>query len=160
MKKYNRALDWTVLALSELRAGKPVLAARLLASAVKEADVDDAIAILEASNRHAHKLAVEAAAKKTPALASKTRLKASDEFPFKDGEEVEADAEDGLEGVDFDADPLEEVADFDAEDEAESDDAEDGEVEPEADDVVVDEEPAPAVAMAKVLSSMVRTTKK
>ena len=51
MKKYNRALNWTVRALAELRAGKPVLAARLLASAAKESDVGDAIAILEASNK-------------------------------------------------------------------------------------------------------------
>lgn len=158
MKKYNRALDWTVLALAELRAGKPVLAARLLASAAKESDVGDAIAILEASNRHAYKTTVAAAAKKpaakpNAALASKKRLTASDEFPFEDGE-VDADADDGmdLDNTDFDSDPLEEVADFDDED---MDD--DGEVMPEEDEVM---EEAPAVAMAKVLSSMTRSVKK
>lgn len=155
MKKYNRALDWTVLALAELKAGKPVLAARLLASAVKEADIGDAIAILEASNRHAHKTTAAAAAKKpaarpTVALASKKRLTASDEFPFKDGGEMEADADD-LDDTDFDSDPLDEVSDFDG------DDSDDGDVMPEADEVVEEE---PAVAMAKVLSGMTRSVKK
>lgn len=155
MKKYNRALDYTVLALAELRAGKPVLAARLLASAAKESDVGDAIAILEASNRHAYKTTVAAAAAKKPAaLASKKRLTASDEFPFEDGE-VDADADDGmdLDNTDFDSDPLEEVADFDNGDEVD----EDGEALPEEDEVVEEE---PAVAMAKVLSSMTRAVKK
>lgn len=160
MKKYNRALDWTVLALAELHAGKPVLAARLLASAVKEADIGDAIAILEASNRHAHKTTVAAAAAaaatKKPAaqpvvaLASKKRLTASDEFPFKDGGEMEAEADD-LGDTDFDSDPLDEVSDFDG------DEGDDGEVMPEVDEVVEEE---PAVAMAKVLSGMTRSVKK
>jgi hypothetical protein len=157
MKKYNRALDYTVLALAELQAGKPVLAARLLASAVKEPDIGDAIAILEASNRHAHKTTVAAAAaavkkpaaQPTVALASKKRLTASDEFPFKGGEEVEAETDD-LDGTDFDSDPLDEVSDFDGDDE-------DGEVMPEVDEVVEEE---PAVAMAKVLSGMTRSVKK
>ena len=152
MKKYNRALDYTVLALSELRAGKPVLAARLLASAAKEADVGDAIAILEASNRHAYKTTAAATKKltqtKTSAIASKKRLSASDEFPFED-DEVDADAED-MGSTDFESDPLEEVADFD----------DDGDDMDDDDDEMPEEDEAPAVAMAKVLSSMTRTVKK
>ena len=92
MKIYNRALDYTVLALSELKGGNATLAARLLAKAVEQSDVTAAIATLEASNSHAFKL--QAAAK----------VKANEGgFPEEIGETMEAADE-------FSGDPLEDVA--------------------------------------------------
>lgn len=145
MKDYNRALDYTALALDSLRQGKPVLAARLLASAAKQPDLKKAIAILEASNKYAFsKIQAKAV------QAGKKRLKANDEFPFEDGQgegELAADLED---------DPLDDV--IEEEDEvleadADEDDNEDDEVEEEE----VTEEVVPASAvMAKVLSQMQR----
>jgi hypothetical protein len=137
MKQYNRALDYTVLALSELKKGKPVLAARLLASAAKQPDADAAIAILEASNAHAYK--ISAATKKSNVLSSKKRLTASDEFPFEDEVEDEVEAEmDDLSG-----DPLDDVKSDEDEEITES---------------AMEEEPS--AAMAKVLSRMVRNVRK
>lgn len=127
MKTYNRALDFTVLALSELKKGNGALAARLMAKAVQEPDLNAAIATLEASNKHAFSL------KAKKAVASRGRLRASDEFPFDESAEEEVAADD----MDMD-DPLEEVADFD-EDSEYSDDSE-----------------TPGQEMAKVLSKMVR----
>lgn len=146
MKKYNRALDYTVLALSELKAGKTTLAARLLATAVQQPDINRAIAVLEASNKQAFKM--EASAK---------RLRASDEFPFEDGAgdgELAADL-----GDDFEGDPLDEVQAADEDDEMEDDN---DEVEAEFDDEDEDEpvmarrRPSAAVAMARVLAKMKR----
>jgi hypothetical protein len=130
MKQYNRALDYTVLALSELTKGNGVLAAKLMASAVAQPDITQAINILEASNKQAFAL---------QAKVAKQRLTAADEFPFAD--EVDGGAEDEMEG-----DPLDEI--------------EDEEVEAEFEEDELDVEEAPAMAMAKVLSSMVRRPSK
>lgn len=148
MKTYNRALDYTVLALAQLQSGNGPMAARLLAKAVASNDINAAIATLEASNKHAFELqakakaaAVKAEAVKadaTKTVASKSRLKASE-----DKVEVEDDAD---EDMDFDGedDPLADL--------------------PDEDDTAVEEseevEDAPAVAMAKVLSSMSRRATK
>lgn len=164
MKKYNRALDYTVLALNELRNGKPVLAARLLASAVNEPDVGRAIAILEASNKQAFQQAVEVTAKKR--LEAKKCIKANDEFPFQDGEgegELAADL-----GEDFESDPLDEVTEVvDEADEVDAADGDDTEVDDDDDDDEDDdvEDAAPVTAakkqtaaetMAQVLAKMQR----
>jgi hypothetical protein len=129
-----------VFALSELKKGNGQLAARLMAKAVEQPDLDAAIATLEASNKHAFALQAKkkTVAAATPTVSSKQRLRASDEFPFDEtaegNEEVAAE-----EGDMMDADPLEEVA---------------------ADEVCDDTDPAedetPGQAMAKVLSKMVR----
>jgi hypothetical protein len=155
MKKHNRSLDYVLLAMSELHKGKPVLAARLFASAHKEADFVDAMKILEASNSQAFKA-------EQAAVTAKSRIKASDEFPFEDGHgegELAADL-----GEDFEGDPLDEVEDVDLQVEASDDDDED-----EDDDDAEETTPAPvtasprkesaAAAMARVLSSMKRTVK-
>jgi hypothetical protein len=142
VKTYNRALDYTVLALTELKAGNGELAARLMAKAVEQTDLTAAIATLEASNKHAFALQAaakqEASKKAAPAkteAGAKKRLQANDEFPFTD------DVVDGEDGG------MEEAA---MEDEAfgESDDPL-----AEVDDGM---EEAPGETMAKVLSSMVR----
>ena len=131
MKQYNRSLDYTVLALAELKKGNGVLAARLLAKAVEQKDVNAAIAILEASNKQAFQVQAN----------SKARLKASEEFPFEGaGEECAAEEEDFMSG-----DPLDDIA-------AELDEEAPAELEEM-------EEEAPGAAMAKVLSKMVRKTK-
>ncbi len=109
MKTYNRALDYTVLALDELRKGKPVLAARLLATAVQQPDLEQAIATLEASNSYAFKL-----------NASKSRLRAGadEEFPFKvesENDEEEFEHEPEMEVAEFEGDPLDEVGEEDEE---------------------------------------------
>lgn len=110
MKHYNRALDYTVLALTELKAGNGVLAARLMSKAVAQTDITAAIATLEASNKHAYAL---------KALAKK-RLKAGDEFPFTDEGEDDYMEEAGVEDEDFGEsdDPLSEVDDEGMGDEA------------------------------------------
>jgi len=138
MKTYIRALDYTVLALNELSKGKHVLAARLLAQAVKEPDLPQAIATLEASNKYA--FALEAGATKARVVApqktsANTRLTAAEDFPFDPTIEADADTEfedDEELDAEFDGDPLAELEDEDTE-----------------------EDVAPAQAMARVLSSMV-----
>lgn len=159
MKKYNRALDYTVLALDELSKGKPVLAARLLAKAAEQKDLPSAIAILEASNKQAFQ---------SEQVTAKKRLTAGDDFPFEDGQgegELAADL-----GEDFDGDPLDEVGEDDVAveadldemddgDDAEDDDGEDAEAEIE-EEVTAKAKPAQkvsaSVAMARVLARMER----
>lgn len=76
MKTYNRALDYTALALNALAEEKnPVMAARLLAKAAQQTDIQAAIATLEASNKHAF------------ALQAKSRVAASEDFPMEDESE-------------------------------------------------------------------------
>ena len=162
MKKYNRALDYTVLALDELSKGKPVLAARLLAKAAEQKDLPSAIAILEASNKQAFK---------SEQVTAKKRLTAGDDFPFEDGQgegELAADL-----GEDFDGDPLDEVGEDDVAVEADLDEMDDGDDEAEDDDddgedaeaeieeeVTAKAKPAQkvsaSVAMARVLARMER----
>ena len=132
MKQYNRALDYTVLALAELTAGKPALAARLLATAAKQPDVKRAIAILEASNKHA--------------AALEAKVVTAAEFPFAN--ELDAD---------FDEDPLSEVdedADYGIEADSDVEDDEEDEGDDDEEDMSLEE--APAETMARVLSSMTR----
>lgn len=154
MKKYNRALDYTVLALDELSKGKPVLAARLLAKAAEQKDLPSAIAILEASNKQAFK---------SEQVTAKKRLTAGDDFPFEDGQgegELAADL-----GEDFDGDPLDEVGEDDVAVEADLDDDDDDEDGEDAEEEIEEEVTAKAkpaqkvsasVAMARVLARMER----
>jgi hypothetical protein len=141
--KYNRALDYTALALQSLNKGEPVLAARLLAKAGEQKDLTAALQILELSNKTAMAQNVKAGTLKlkASALASKSRLKASEED-------------------DMDLDDLpDDLPDADLEDEdavIESDEMDDLECDP-LDDIQVDEEEVvPAKAMARVLAKMVR----
>jgi hypothetical protein len=98
--KYNRALDYTALALASLKDGKPALAARLLAKAGAQNDLTAAIATLEVSNKQAF------------ALEAKRRVRAND---------LEKDIEN--EELDADADPLDEIEEADDDElEAEFDD--------------------------------------
>ena len=142
MKTYNRALDFTVLALSQLTKGNSVMAARLMAKAVQQKDIRAAIATLEASNKHAYSLRAKALAK--------TRFKASDDFPIDDDMDDDMDGiEDGMDG---DEDMVENAA-FEDGDEPldEMEDEDDGEDE---------DEDSPSETMAKVLSRMVRRSGK
>jgi len=127
MQEYNRALDYTVLALNELRTGSPAVAARLLATAVEQPDIKRAIATLEASNRYAFSL-----------TAGRRQIRSAAEFPFKMESDFEGDDPEFDEPVeadlDEDADPLDEVGDG----------------------LGDDSDEAPAAAMARVLSSMKR----
>lgn len=141
--KYNKALDYTVLAMQEMVNGKPVLAARLFAKATEQPDLQDAMRILEASNAQAFKK-LQASKVEAP----KTRLQAEAEGEVEVAEEPEVVEED-LEG-----DPLEQVADaIDGDDEV-VDEAPEA---PEADEEPVEE--SPALAVAKVLASMSRKAK-
>jgi hypothetical protein len=144
--QYNKALDYTVLALDSLRQGKPVLAARLLAKAGEQTDLTAAIQILEHSNKAAH--AAELKAKlEAKTTSPATRLKASEEVveeapaPEMEVEEapaVEVEVEEvaAVEEDEFAGDPLDEV-----------------------DPVEEEPAPAPAVAMAAALKKLVRKTK-
>lgn len=107
MKTYNRALDYTVLALNELKNGKMELAAKLFATAGKQADLSVAIATLEASNKYAFALQANS-------VTASKRLRANDEFPF--GNETEVSEEQEIESdLDTETDPLDEVEDGDEE---------------------------------------------
>lgn len=140
MNKYNRALDYTVLALSELSKGNATLAARLLAKAVEQKDVKQAIATIEASNRHAFSVQAKALeAKKKP-------VKAAEECA-----PVEQKEEAAVEDVDFSEDPLNEI-------DSESDEEKEDFVEEYQQEET--EQETPAEAMAKVLSKMVRKSRK
>lgn len=148
MRKYNRALDYTSLALAHLMKGEPVMAARLMASAAAQPDCARAIQILEASN----KFAFEQASK---ALTAGRKLLAMKEFPA----ELEADADEEYEDEEDQDDPLNDVeddieveADADEED-PEEDEDEDEEVDAEFDD---EDDEDPGVVMSKVLAKMTR----
>lgn len=86
MRKYNKALDYMVLSMAAMLKGDHTQAARLFASAAVQADVKDAIKVLEVSNAHAF------------AIEAKARLTAGDEFPF----EVEGESDDPLDDVEDD----------------------------------------------------------
>jgi hypothetical protein len=104
--KYNRALDWTALALKELSAGNTTLAAKLMVKASQEPSLKDAIRIVEASNKQAY-VKLEASKKAAVEAATKTRLKASEE---EAEEEVEEDVEqDPLDEIEDEEDEVEEV---------------------------------------------------
>lgn len=154
MRKYNRALDYASLALAHLMQGKPVMAARLMASAAAQPDCARAIQILEASN----KFAFEQSSK---ALTAGRKLRAMKEFPA----ELEADADEEYEDEEDQADPLNDVeddievdADADEEDPEEDEEDEDEEVDAEFEDDEDDEDPG--VVMSKVLAKMTRKPEK
>ena len=135
MRKYNKALDYMVLSMAAMLKGDHTQAARLFASAAVQADVKDAIKVLEVSNAHAF------------AIEAKARLTASDEFPFEvEGEADDEDDEDDEAGEEMTVegesdDPLDDVED-------------DLEIEDEGAEEAPEE--TPAVAMAAVLASMTR----
>ena len=135
MRKYNKALDYMVLSMAAMLKGDHTQAARLFASAAVQADVKDAIKVLEVSNAHAF------------AIEAKARLTASDEFPFEvEGEADDEDDEDEEAGEELTVegesdDPLDDVED-------------DLEIEDEGAEEAPEE--TPAVAMAAVLASMTR----
>ena len=135
MRKYNKALDYMVLSMAAMLKGDHTQAARLFASAAVQADVKDAIKVLEVSNAHAF------------AIEAKARLTASDEFPFEvEGEADDEDDEDEEAGEEMTVegesdDPLDDVED-------------DLEIEDEGAEEAPEE--TPAVAMAAVLASMTR----
>ena len=135
MRKYNKALDYMVLSMAAMLKGDHTQAARLFASAAVQADVKDAIKVLEVSNAHAF------------AIEAKARLTASDEFPFEvEGEADDEDDEDDEDGEEMTVegesdDPLDDVED-------------DLEIEDEGAEEAPEE--TPAVAMAAVLASMTR----
>lgn len=151
MLKYNRALDCLALAAQAMhRDGDEILAARLFAKAMKQPDIQAAINVIEATNRHAF-AQLEAAAKRKPVqtatAAAKTapqakpatavkRVQAAEEMAEEESEfpveeaPIEADA--------FDGDPLDDVE--------EEEEVEEAPVEP----VVAGRR------MAEVLSSMKR----
>ena len=131
MKQYNRALDYTVLALSELHKGNGQLAARLLATAVKQPDIKSAIGILEASNKQAFEITAKAR------LEASKKVKAEMEKCAEIEEDIEENVEEA--DVDFGADPLDDVEET---------------TEAEVEEEMVEEDPS--AAMAKVLSKMVR----
>ena len=138
MRKYNKALDYMVLSMAAMLKGDHTQAARLFASAAVQADVKDAIKVLEVSNAHAF------------AIEAKARLTASDEFPF----EVEGEADD-----EDDEDEEDDEAGEEMTVEGESDDPlDDVEDDLEIEDEGAEEAPeeTPAVAMAAVLASMTR----
>lgn len=112
MKTYNRALDYTALALNELTKGNHVLAARLLAKAANESDVTHAIQILEASNAQAFALQAKTQSAKV------RKVTASDEVDLEDDEEIME-----LDG-DVEQDPLDDIEDDEDGDDAEDDDTE------------------------------------
>jgi spore germination protein YaaH len=95
MKTYNRALDYMALALVQASKGRPQTAAALFIKASTSPDMQQAVAIIEASNAQAYELKAKAATQQKAAAvnAEKKQLAAligevpEDEFG---GDEVEA----------------------------------------------------------------------
>ncbi len=149
--QYNKALDYTVLALDSLRQGKAVLAARLLAKAGEQSDLTAAIQILEHSNKAAHAAEVKAKLEaKAKATSPATRLKASEEVMEEEVPAPEVEVE--VEEAPAPAPEVEEVAAVEEDEFA-------GDPLDEVDPVEEEPAPAPAVAMAAALKKLVRKTK-
>lgn len=94
MKTYNRALDYIALAMVQASKGRPQTAAKLFMKASTSPDMQQAVAIIEASNAQAYalKASVETAKKKA-VNAEKQQLAALvGDVPDDEFEEVEADA--------------------------------------------------------------------
>ena len=129
--KYNKALDYLVVASREFRKGNHVNAARLFATANKMASMDDAIKILEANNRVAFK---QAYPKLAARLEASNRVKASDDFEMEDDE---PEIEDTDESVTELLQTLDEGgADVEADDEFGADDEEEDISDEDVDEVV------------------------
>jgi hypothetical protein len=94
MKTYNRALDYIALAMVQASKGRPQTAAALFMKASTSPDMQQAVAIIEASNAQAYALKASAQTAKRKAVnAEKQQLAALiGEVPDEEFEEVEADA--------------------------------------------------------------------
>ncbi len=86
LSKYNRALDFTSLAIAKFRAGDAVMAAKLFAQAATAPDAVRAVQIIEASNGQA--FATILAATKKPVKAAATQVKA--EFDMGDDADIDS----------------------------------------------------------------------
>jgi hypothetical protein len=78
MSRYNKSLDYTVLALAACANGEHETAAKLLVKASRAPDVERAVEILEASNAQAfdaHQKQVQAATKAAKAKATAAAAK-------------------------------------------------------------------------------------
>lgn len=124
MKKYNHALDYTVLALAHAVDGEFEKAGKLLLKASKQSDVKRAVAVLEASNQQAFdgekaKIAAKRKGVAAPAArvkaASKTRVRA---FDIGDDADMDALIDDGADADDEEVDAgMDDMGDMDDEDE-------------------------------------------
>jgi len=126
MKKYNHSLDYTVLALASAADGDFAKAGKLLLKASTQHDVQDAVAILEASNAQAFDK-LTASRKANPVKATKkvkasTRVRAFDigdedeindliDDADQDEDDAEHDVDEAENEVDA-ADEFEEEEDF------------------------------------------------
>lgn len=148
MKTYNRALDYTALAIKAARSGNVEMAGKMLTAAAREPSAKAAMAFLEASNRRAY-LATASAAASAKTKLKAAKLKAEAEFD----EELEAsDMDDLNEYPLLAAGEDEEFMDDYALDAESVDDLEDDE-ELEAADCDEEEE-APAKSMEAALRAM------
>jgi hypothetical protein len=96
MKTYNRALDYVALALVQASKGRPQTAAALFMKASTSPDMQQAVAVIEASNAQAYALKANAAvvAKRKAVHAEKKQLAALiGEVPEEEFEELDANAE-------------------------------------------------------------------
>lgn len=137
--KYNKALDYTVLALAHAVNGDLERAGRCMVKASKASDVTAAVAILEASNQQAYdgeqrakrKLAAAAKASKpvtkpaaaAPKVAAAARVKASSKVvAFDMGDEDDMDELIEDDDIEVEAEEAEDGADIsDDEDDTEQD---------------------------------------
>lgn len=92
MKTYNRALDYIALAMVHASKGRPQTAAKLFMKASTSPDMQQAVAIIEASNAQAYALKASAQTAKRKAVnAEKQQLAALiGDVPDEEFEEVEA----------------------------------------------------------------------
>ena len=94
MKTYNRALDYMALALVHASKGRPQTAAKLFMKASASPDMQQAVAIIEASNAQAYELKAQAAKQQKAAVvnAEKKQIAALiGEVPEDEFEDVEAE---------------------------------------------------------------------
>ena len=153
--KYNKALDYLIVASQEFKRGNLVNAARIFAAAQAHPSMADAVRIIEANNLAAFK-------KERPRLAASItrRLKAENEAAepeteIEDDLEIESTDENVEEILRTLDDGAEDGEDAD-EDEAEADDVEASEDEESEDDEMTDAEVEAIVA--RMRASKKKTT--
>lgn len=162
MKKYNRSLDYTAMALAYAANGQHVNAAKALSKAVRASDCQEAVKILEASNQQAFDRTIGASAKK---VASKQTAFAKSATKVKAATRVKAfdlgdDADAVLDSDDMeDSDIVEGSDDADLDDVIDEDEDDEGEVDAGADCDDEDDEIDNA-EFAKVLATLERNAKK
>lgn len=151
MRNYNRALDYMALAMREFAKGNKTTAAKLFVEASKSNDAGRAMEMIEATNSVAYASMIKAAAAKKKAKASKTQAK----------RKVKAAEDEFVESLDnLDDEGAEEAEEDEEEDEVEGAMEPEGDPEEVEDEAIEEEDNEEDAALAKLMASLERKTKK